>query len=287
MDQRAGEKLSELISRQVGKVEYYSAEESIAPNLAVHEMRKSFKRLRALLRFYRNPNAGPVEKTRKKIRIFGRKLSPLRESWVNMDLFESSLAGVTDIPGKKLRRVAKVLKLKNQELVTERFHQEDVCESIRDFITRIEPKLEGFVTDGITVQDIADEIGSNYLRCCARFEEMPSDYPAEKLHSLRKQMKRLYYQLDFLWELRPGAFREKTEQLDLINDQLGADHDYYVLTEELRSPEFGFSREELLLIENHICQLRAENLLALRHRLKDFFAESPDRFDQELERLFF
>jgi len=286
MDQRAGEKLSELISRQVGKVEYYSAEESIAPNLAVHEMRKSFKRLRALLRFYRNPNAGPVEKTGKKIRNFGRKLSPLRESWVNMDLFESSLAGVADIPGKKLRKTGRALKFKNQELVTERFHSGEICESIRSCIAGIEPKLDEWGS-GITLKEIVGEIGSNHLKCYTRFEKMPDDYPAEKLHSLRKQMKRLYYQLDFLWQLQPGTCREKTEQLDLINDQLGADHDFHVLLRELISPEYGFNKKETVLLEKYVSRLRAENLVVLRLRLKEFFAESPDRFDQELERLFF
>jgi hypothetical protein len=58
MPHRAGKQLTETIAKQLERIEYFCTAENISPNLAVHEMRKTFKRMRALLRFY---NAFPEE----------------------------------------------------------------------------------------------------------------------------------------------------------------------------------------------------------------------------------
>ena len=287
MDQHAGEKLSEVIGRQVAKVEYYSSDISVSPDLAVHELRKSFKRIRAVLRFYRSAAGDSTGIISRKIRNFGRKLSPLRESWVNADLFETHLDGINAVSVKRLRKVGEALWWKNRDIVKKNFREKKVCGSIISYIAGMESRLEVSKSSDVTLKDIIEEISRNYLECSTRFEEMPADFPAGKLHSLRKQMKRLYYQLDFLWQLEPGCFNKKNEQLDLLNDQLGLDHDFYVLVQELESPDFGLTKEEIDGIEHYIFGLRAENLLNLLHRLKEFFTESPDEFDLKLEHLFF
>ena len=52
MPHTAGKRLIETIVKQLERVEYFSSAENISPNVAVHEIRKTFKRLRALLKFY-------------------------------------------------------------------------------------------------------------------------------------------------------------------------------------------------------------------------------------------
>lgn len=46
MPHNAGKRLVEAIKKQLERIEYFSTAENVSPNLAVHEMRKSFKRLR-------------------------------------------------------------------------------------------------------------------------------------------------------------------------------------------------------------------------------------------------
>ena len=52
MPHTAEKRLIETITKQLERVDYFSSAENISPNVAVHEIRKTFKRLRALLKFY-------------------------------------------------------------------------------------------------------------------------------------------------------------------------------------------------------------------------------------------
>ncbi len=286
MEYDAGAKLADAIVRQLGKVEYYCTAESISPDLAVHELRKSFKRLRALLRFYPQI-AGKIKgKARKNIKRFGRILSPLRESYVNVGLFEDYLAGSGLVSEKQMKSTGKKLRHKNLGLISGSFDAEKLYGSVSKCFSGMKSGLIDAGACEVTLDMIIHEIGCNYLESHTRFLELPADKQAEKLHSLRKLMKRLYYQLDFLWLLHPGCFKTNSEQLDLINDQLGNDHDLSVFMEELRLPEYNFSKKDLSALGDHVNRLRGQNLMTLHPRLNGFFCEGPEEFEKKLESFF-
>jgi CHAD domain-containing protein len=106
------------------------------------------------------------------------------------------------------------------------------------------------------------------------------------MHELRKILKRLMYQYDFVRYMHPRFFKSKTFQLNTITEQLGEDHDLFICLNELKNEDYGFNNEELEIIENRIQHLREINHIKLSPRLKQFFANSPEAYNKKLEATF-
>lgn len=285
MVQNAGNKLTQVVLRQVEKAEYFCSAENISPNLAVHELRKTFKRLRALFRIYEHVPGSKAKILRTDIKEFGKILSPLRESYVNTHL-EKELTGKKFISEKKIKGIGEKLHRKNRELIDKRFREKSICKKIGSYFAGFESKLVETGGEKVSKAHVIREVYESYLTSFSLFSELPDQPSPEEWHSLRKKLKRLFYQLDFIRLFHPRYFKPKSEQLNTINDQLGDDHDLHVFSEELRLPEYQLNAEEFNLLEKQIEHLRELNQLKLRPRLKHLFGDPPGEFKEKLEKAF-
>lgn len=86
--------------------------------------------------------------------------------------------------------------------------------------------------------------------------------------------------------MHPRFFKSKTFQLNNITEQLGVDHDLFIFLNELKSGAYDFDVEEFKILENKISHQREINHVKLFPRLKQFFSESPEIFNQKLEAIF-
>lgn len=286
MMQLIGNRLVKAILRQAGKVSYFCAAENIPPNQIVHELRRSFKRLRALLRFYLEVPDGPAAILQDEIRNFGRLLAPLRESAVNVDLFDKEVSGNKLIPEKKIRNAREMMVRKNKHLLVKGFQENNLHRVIHSYFIGFESTLTANSNEMPAKSQLCREVSNSYAKSFGIFHDLPADPHPEEWHELRKKLKRLWYQLDFIRFMHPRYFKLKTDQLNKITDQLGDDHDLHVFSEDLKTEGYGFDREELQILENQIEHLRELNQLKLMPRLKQFFAAPPGEFDQKLERFF-
>lgn len=287
MVQNIRNKLSQLILHQVDKVEYFCNAKNISPNQAVHEFRKAFKRLRALLRFYERIPGSEILLLSENIQAFGKQLSPLRESYLNSIIHEKELTGRKLIPVRKISQTGKRLLLKNKLLIEENFSEQGICKPIAFFFSGFDLKLLNAGSSKLSRIHIVQEINDNYRKAFDQFQDFQEkEVTAEEFHSLRKKLKRLYYQLEFVRLLHPRYFKLKCEQLNCITDQLGDDHDLHVFSKELHQNDYGFSDEELHVIKNYVEHLRELNQLKLFPRLRQFFSESPEDFNHRINHAF-
>ena len=105
----------------IEKVVYFYTAENTSPDLAVHEIRKSFKRMRALLKFYADlPNSFSIECTLQ-INKYAKNLALLRESYVNIQLFDEIISKHIIISENKIGQVKEKLLAKNKILIEEQF----------------------------------------------------------------------------------------------------------------------------------------------------------------------
>ena len=134
----------------------------------------------------------------------------------------------------------------------------------------------------ITDIHITREVSRSYLKSFSIYRELPIDISAEELHRFRKKLKRLYYQLDFIQLLWPEQFKQKTENLDRINDRLGDELDLNMLLNELRFPEYDLRPGEIRILECRTDALR--KLIRSESGLltEEFFRELPEDFDRKL-----
>lgn len=286
MVQETGNRLNLALQKQAERIEYFCSVENISPNLIVHELRKSFKRLRALLLFYFETLNAEIQRSNAEIRIFGKLLAPLRESFVNAELFEREILGNTLVSEKKTREVKDQLYAHNKELLERGFFENNLHHVIRSFFNESNFQLTLKQAQSPTKLQILKQISTSYLKGYTIFQQLQSFEDAEKLHELRRKLKQLWYQIDFVKFMHPRYFKLKSDQLNKITEQQGDDHDLFIFSEDLKSGDYGFSLEELEILENQVQHLREINLLKLEPRLKQFFKETPQEFDIKMEKIF-
>jgi CHAD domain-containing protein len=285
MTQNIGNRLVQAIVRQGDKSGYFCSAENISANQKVHELRRGFKRLRALLRFFREVPDTPAIHLQQEIRNFGKLLAPLRESAVNVDLFDREIAGNELIPEKKIRHAHDLMVQKNRELLDRGYYANNLHHTIQDLFSDFKNHFTE-PAEWPSKQQLYNEVKSSYQKSYTCFEELPATPHAEEWHTLRKKLKRLWYQLDFIRFLHPRYIKLKSDQLNKITDQLGDDHDLHVFIEDFLTSGYGFSEEEKEIMKNQAERLRELNQRKLQPRLKQFFTAPPEEFDQKLIRFF-
>ncbi|WP_372933024.1 CHAD domain-containing protein [Mariniphaga sediminis] len=287
MVQDTRNRLIQAITHQAGKISYFCTAENIPANLAVHELRKSFKRLRALLRFYTEIPETNIPQLRNDIRNFGKLLAPLRESSVNLDLFDKEVPGNKLLPERKIKNAREMLVQKNKSLLERGFRENNLNKTIESFFDEFETLIsDNPGNEQLTKIHFFREVGQTYLKSITVYQQLPLNPHPEEWHQLRKKLKQLWYQLDFIRFLHPRYFKLKTDQLNKITDQLGEDHDLHIFSEELISQGYGFAKEEVHILKNQVEHLRELNQIKLHPRLKQFFSAPPGEFNQKLERFF-
>lgn len=286
MPQSAGKRLVEAIGKQLERVEYFSSVENISPNLTVHELRKTFKRLRALLKFY---NDFPVEfppDYSTQIKYFGRSLTVMRESFVNLQLFEKITAENTLIPERKIKNAREKLSDKNKEIIEKGFLKSEAYLPMQKFASNLQMQMEQIAVSIPAVTQFIGQLEYSYRQSFEIYLKLKQDSESEEIHELRKKLKQLYYQFDFIRYVHPRFFRLKTYHLNNITEQLGEDHDLFIFMNDLTEKRYDFSDSELEILENQVLHLREINRLKLFQRLKQFFGDSPAAFKLKLEEIF-
>lgn len=286
MPHTAGKRLIETIVKQLERVEYFSSAENISPNVAVHEMRKTFKRLRALLKFYSDFPEEFSPDFAQQIKFFGRSLTPMRETFVNCQIFDRISASGNLIADRKIKAVREKFSEKNREVIEQGFLAAEGYLPIQKFVVSLAEQMERITLETPSHQQFAGQIQESYNQSYAIYQFLTVQSDPKLVHELRKKLKQLYYQSDFIRYIHPRFFRLKTYHLNNITEQLGEDHDLFVFLTELQTGEYGFSNEELEIIENQVQHLREMNRLKLFPKLKQFFADAPEIFNQKLKNIF-
>lgn len=286
MIQDKGNRLISAIEKQTEKIIYFCSAENISPNLAVHEIRKSYKRLRALFLLFSECNETQTDQFRREIKAAGKILSPIRESFVNVQHFDKITAGSNLISERKIKQVKDSLLEKNRVLVEDEFISKNVVSDIVQFVKNIQVQLITLKSNCPSVFQLKTQLSSIFVEGYEVYQSIEPELSPVVMHELRKILKRLWYQLDFVKFMHPRYFRLKSDQLNKITEQLGVDHDLFVFFEDLKSGDFNFNNEELLILDNQVQHQRELNMVKLLPRLKQFFNEPPEIFDRKLDKIF-
>jgi CHAD domain-containing protein len=235
---------------------------------AVHEARKSFKKVRAVLRLIR-PVIGEqtfrAENTC--FRDAGRPLTEVRDAKMlveTLDKLTEHFQG--HLAGQSFAETRKELQA-NLRVVRKRVLDDEnafavVGEAVRQARERVKRWTDvpnKWSTVGAGLEDV-------YRQARIALGEAAREPTMENLHEWRKQTKYLRYQLEVLQSLWPERMAEMANETDHIGELLGDDHDLAVLRQMVTDdPEqFGETGEmELLvaLIDSRRAELQQEALL--------------------------
>ncbi|MEN8116449.1 MAG: CHAD domain-containing protein [Bacteroidota bacterium] len=285
MAQDIGTRLEIAIIKQVEKIEYFLSAEKISPNLAVHEIRKSFKRIRALLKFYYSAESTIAKETSKQFSELGKAISTVRDSYIVVQLFERLANDNKLISERKLKSAKDKLAEKNRLLVQNSFTESESRYAILNYLQNFKLKLsKEIVYPGD--EKIVGRLNASYTKSYNYFNRSEfSDY-FEILHQLRKRLKVLWYQMEFVKFINLKYFTPKAEQLHKITEQLGEDHDFFIFLTEINNTQLGLYQTEIEILRNQVQHLRDLSHLKLMPRLKQFLSETPEVFGEKMGNLF-
>jgi CHAD domain-containing protein len=201
--------------------------------LATHQIRKRLKNFRSfvkLLRFCKNEI--DYSDANSALRVWGREFSELRDVHVRDEILRELLLDpsmehyknqLNKLNKMNLKLVAQLEKkmISEQNLFDQfkqKIHQDN---TVRDFIKSLKPAAD----------DILSGFIFSYKESFEAFT-ITSRFPTpDSLHEWRKRMKDVQFQLQLLTNDIPSAQLPDPEIVNTICDNLGRDHDLFMLTE--------------------------------------------------------
>jgi CHAD domain-containing protein len=249
---------------------------------AIHESRKSFKRLRAVVRLARDDLGDDVyQRENTTFRDIGRSLSELRDRQVVADTLDALLEDNRDeLPEGDLGPL-------RGRLVDERERVRPNTGSLAEAVAELErarARTAGWTFEHPDFDAVGPGLRRIYRRGRRAFEVAREDPTIENLHEWRKRMKDLWYAAQILRPASPRRMKALASHAHDVSDLLGEEHDLAVLNAEARQSRAPADEATLTALDGVIDRRRAD----LRHRAlsagEDLYARKPKKFVARIER---
>ena len=255
-------------------------------NEAIHEARKHFKRVRALLRLARGSLPAETYLSENQyFRDLGRLLSPVRDSAVYIETLDqirnSSRILVAEEAFLHLReRMENEHRAVLNEFAQDEQRQKSLIASLQNARLR--------VTNWRFIESEFFLFKEGLQRIYGRGrDERATAYSrptTESFHAWRKRVKYLWYHMQILQPLWPAQLKAMERECDRLADVLGDEHDLAVLME---TP----SVKELLAVRSVSAELLRSTVFQERERLRRtaiplaqrIYGESAGRFVARIE----
>jgi CHAD domain-containing protein len=194
---------------------------------AMHNTRKSLKRLRSLLRSLRVAFPGQIfRRENRRLAAAGRKIAPLRDVHVQLRAL-----GKLPASNAAAKRIQQNL-LRQQEACTRKIPA--LRRAVRQMLSASRETFAALAPGRATPEDLTRGLQRVYKRGRAALKAARRNRTPENLHEWRKQAKTLGHGLDLIERLcskKAGTMIQRTEQLC---QALGDDHDLFLVLQVLR-----------------------------------------------------
>jgi CHAD domain-containing protein len=279
--------IRQIVREQVDNaLEELSREQKGVRDQAVHEVRKCFKKARAVLRLIRPVIGTKTYRAENScFRDAARPLTEVRGAKILIETLDGLVKHFQEhIDGRAFSDVRKALQ-ENLRAVRKRVLDEQNAFAVAAEVMR---QARGRVKSWTDVPNKWSAMGlgleNTYRQTRAAFEAAAADPTIETLHEWRKEAKYQCEQLEILRPIWPERLEELANEADRMGGLLGDDHDLAVLRQMLSDAPDRFGdegdREMLLaLIDRRRIELEQEAMLLGRR----FFQDRPRPFARRLK----
>jgi CHAD domain-containing protein len=286
---RRNESIAKGIKR-IARRQIESALEELASrsnaNEIVHEVRKRLKRLRAVLRLVREPLGEKVYRRENiSFRDTARPLTEVRDAEA---LIESSDALAkhfgNDIGTEAFAAVRKALRANLRAVRKRVLDQEGALAMVTTALECAQARVRDWSIGAKGWAALCGGLRRVYKAGRGAMRAAGSEPTAENMHEWRKQAKYLWHQLEVLEPVWPSVMEVLASQVHTLTQQLGDDHDLFVLRQTVTGDSETYGGEAHLetiiaLIDRRQEELRQE-AFQLGRRL---YQDAPDAFTDRIE----
>ena len=246
---------------------------------SIHSVRKSIKRLRALLRslrvtfpknLYRSENRRLAEA--------GRKISPLRDVHVQL----RTLGKLRGCRGRVAAGVRRDLRSQEQKFLRK---MPELRKAVRAMLGRSRGTMDSWPLGRTTPASLETGLKRIYKQGRAAFKTALRNPSPERLHEWRKKVKALGFGLELVGRLAPRKISKELPDCRELGDVLGANHDLFMVLEALRSANSLSRKTDYKRLARRISTKRAK----LRRRSlklgRKIYKEKPRAFAKHLDQV--
>jgi CHAD domain-containing protein len=209
---------------------------------AIHEARKSVKKIRAALRLVEDSLGGLFPRENRSLRDTGRRLANFRDAAAAIEIFDKVMAGQPGQTG--LTSIRRVLQRYKRE-TAHGAAAKAVLDKLVVVLSRTNRRVKAWPLDGDGFPVIGRGLQRTFRRgrtamAAAQKDENPVNY-----HDWRKRVKDHWYQLMLLENLWTAQTRAQMKTLKELETCLGDDHDLVLLLENLDAKHADFKPKDL------------------------------------------
>jgi CHAD domain-containing protein len=253
----------------------------ISDAVAVHDLRKAFKRWRAIMRLIAPTVGDKAEEMRIAARDLAREIAAARD----IRAAQEALADLGDdaaLPAGS--RVAIVERLAQLGASAEAISLTPERKArIGEMWTQAAAAVERWPLQSFHRAEAAQQLAASYKRVCAAIPKEWRHASPEALHRLRQRVVEHRYQMELAEPLWPKLMRLWVSEAQRLRDRLGAHQDLVIL-QRLTQPHQPLARWRLqlapLIVERRTAHVKGAKRLAGR-----LFAEKSKAFRQRLTSL--
>ncbi|MDR5589820.1 CHAD domain-containing protein [Christiangramia sp. SM2212] len=273
------ENINEIFNEEISGC--ISALKELDIHLAVHDIRKRLKKLRAMARLFRDEMGEEEYKSLNiKFRDLGREISDIRDFTAYLETLERLKLRY----GKYLYKsffnsVEKKLLDERKNMTEELIRQDFFSGHLMSEFENISNDIKQWPVRSNNIDIILPSIERVYQRGNDAMKVSFENPTTENFHEWRKRVKYLWYQLLLLQDTWPQFFETLEAEVHLLADFLGDDHDLMLFMNKVLSEDFHLKDEEQkemfeALIAEFSDQLRKDAEI----KGKLIYAESPEDF---------
>lgn len=246
---------------------------------AIHEARKSVKKIRGVLRLVR-PELGETYRIENaSFRDIGLQLSHFRDAGAIIETFDALRKRYRgEMDGRTLARIRRRLMVRKKQAEQQGNIAETLAAmaaALRQSAARVE--AWPLAQDGFAA--IAPGLEATFRECQKAMSPARKHPLPEHFHDWRKRVKAHWYHIRLLESVWSPGIREYEKSLKDLETALGEDHNLVVLHEKVQpDPEIGRLPR---LIRRYQKELRG-NALALGEHI---YEEKPGNFARRIQRL--
>ena len=205
---------------------------------AIHEARKSIKKIRGVLRVVRPVLGKTYSKENGHFQKLSRDLADFRDAAVLLEVFDQLYArnaGGFEVDSAKAIRQG--LELDKQELDG----RPDAAEIVQHAAEKLDAagqRVETWPLELHRIEDLAPGLKTTYRRGRRALKSAQKHSTAKAYHKLRKRVKDRWHQARLLADIQGAAAHDMDSNLKQLGTWLGDDHNLAVLRDRLkRDPE--------------------------------------------------
>lgn len=246
----------------------------------VHEARKSLKKLRGLLRLFKDAMGKEAyQQENSCFRDAGRLLSSVRDAQVYVETFESFSQEISDtVSSELLDQLHRILIAYQQIIYEQTFATDDNNLAALALVKESQKSVNDWsIDDDWSMLEKA--LKRVYKRGYQDFYKVLEDPTTDNLHEWRKRVKYLWYHLRLLKPIWPEIMSALATQTHDLSDLLGDDHDLANLHQLLlNQPELINNQPEINLLFVNLERKRKQLQQLALLKGQQIYAESPKDF---------